>query len=120
MDRDHPSYDQAGGTRYGDAILDLHRKVAKALGCIIETLGDDVTVMVMSDHGFGPLHGVVNFNNLLRACGLLRLKRDPVARTKSWLFYRGLTPEMASAPRQSIVQPAVRRLYSGDAARKHM
>jgi len=92
MDRDHPLYDQDGGERYGEAIQELYRRVDRALGRILEVVGEDVTVVVMSDHGFGPLHGVVNLNNLLRKHGLLRLKRDPLTQAKVRLFEWGLTP----------------------------
>ena len=46
----------------------------------------------MSDHGFGPLHYIVNLNVHLLKHGLLRLKRRPLTQLKAALFRYGLTP----------------------------
>ena len=52
----------------------------------------DATVIVMSDHGFGPLHRIVNLNMLFLETGLLALKRTPWVQLRAWAFKRGLTP----------------------------
>ena len=52
-------------------------------------------MIVMSDHGFGPLHGVVNLNVLLWQAGLLRFKRTLLAQLRAFTFRHGLTPSTA-------------------------
>jgi predicted AlkP superfamily phosphohydrolase/phosphomutase len=61
----------------------------------LERLDDDTTVIVMSDHGFGPLHGVVNLNMLLWREKLLHFKRTPLAQLRAFAFRHGLTPALA-------------------------
>ena len=92
MDSSHPQHDPALATRYGDAILRLYQKIDHVLGEIMARLDNHTILMVMSDHGFGPLHWVVNLNNLFMQAGLLRLKRNPWTRLRAVLFYHGLTP----------------------------
>jgi len=73
MDTSHPLHDPALAPRYGQAILDYHRRLDTLLAQIIEAAGEDVTVIVMSDHGVGPLHRSVYLNNWLREIGMLKL-----------------------------------------------
>lgn len=49
-------------------------RIDAALSELLSLLPADTTVIVMSDHGFGPLHHVVNLNNLFIAAGLMTLK----------------------------------------------
>jgi len=59
---------------------------------MLEALPDDASVMVMSDHGFGPLRNMVNLNVFLMQQGLLKLNRKPMTQLKSSAFRLGLTP----------------------------
>lgn len=92
MSPQHPLHDPAKYTKYGDAILRYFQYVDKALGKIVDTLGDDTVLMLMSDHGFGPFHKFIHVNNWLRQQGWLVLNRTPKARLKSTLFGLGFTP----------------------------
>jgi predicted AlkP superfamily phosphohydrolase/phosphomutase len=97
MDPSHPGHDPQSAARYGDAILHGYQKIDQTVGQLLEQAGDDTTVVLMSDHGFGPLHGMVNLNVLLLQAGLLYLKRDPVTQLKYVLFRLGLTPSAVYA-----------------------
>lgn len=77
LDSSHPWHDRAQAQRYGHAVRELFGRIDAALGQLLIRLPGDTTVMVMSDHGFGPLHHVVNLNNLFLAAGLLTLKAKP-------------------------------------------
>lgn len=89
----HPAYEP--GNPFQDAVLQVYRRVDAAIGQLLDLIGEDTTVLVMSDHGFGPLHGVVNLNMLLWREELLQFKRDPLTRLKLWMFRHGLTPATA-------------------------
>ncbi len=89
-DPNHPRHEP--GNPFQNAIYDVYRRVDDALGRLLEQIDRDTTVIVMSDHGFGPLHNVVNLNMLLLEKGLLHLKRDPLTRFRAFLFKNGLTP----------------------------
>jgi predicted AlkP superfamily phosphohydrolase/phosphomutase len=93
MDPSHPRHEP--GNPFQDAILHIYQHVDAALGRLLATLDGETTVMVMSDHGFGPLHGVVNLNMLLLKEGLLRLKRDPLTQIRAFLSQHGMTPAQA-------------------------
>ena len=74
MDQTHPLYDPAEGEKYGQAILEYHQQVDDIIGQMIERFGPDGNVIVMSDHGGGPLHKEVYVNNWLAQKGFLTFK----------------------------------------------
>jgi predicted AlkP superfamily phosphohydrolase/phosphomutase len=92
MSPDHPLYEAGKATKYGDAILRYFQYVDEALGRLVAGLDDCTTLVLMSDHGFGPFHKFIHLNNWLRAQGWLRIKDAPWARIKTSLFDLGLTP----------------------------
>ncbi len=92
VDPTHPRYDPESGARFGPALRQVYRRVDGFIGQMLDRIADDTTVIVMSDHGFGPLHYVVNLNLFLLDQGLLQLKRGVWTRLKTDLFRAGLTP----------------------------
>ena len=58
-----------------DVIQDGYRQLDKAIGEIIEKTGKDTTVMIASDHGFGPLKKYFFVNKWLEEIGLLHVNR---------------------------------------------
>jgi predicted AlkP superfamily phosphohydrolase/phosphomutase len=91
QDPTHPDHDPAQAARFGNAIRDIYARLDAVLGQMIE-LAPDATVIVMSDHGFGPLHRIVNLNMLFLEAGLLTLKQMPWVQFRAWAFKRGFTP----------------------------
>jgi predicted AlkP superfamily phosphohydrolase/phosphomutase len=55
QDPGHPQYDAEKARLYGDTIRDLYRRVDRIVGDIVERAGKDAVVIVLSDHGFGPI-----------------------------------------------------------------
>ncbi len=98
MDPTHPRHEtgpsspDGAGSPYENAIRDGYARVDAAIGKMLDVADDETIVLVMSDHGFGPLHAIVNLNNYLMEKGLLHLKRDPWTRLKAAAFRQGLTP----------------------------
>jgi predicted AlkP superfamily phosphohydrolase/phosphomutase len=93
IDESHPLHDPQEASRYGGAVRDMYRQVDQSLARLIELAGDDTTVVVLSDHGFGPLKKYIYLNNWLLEEGFLKLKGDPLTRFKTVLFRLGFTPE---------------------------
>lgn len=89
MDEQHPRHEPGS---YQHAIRDGYRLVDEYVGRMLEHVPEDTNVMIMSDHGFGPLHKIVNLNVFLMQKGFLKLKRDVVTRLKAAAFHLGLTP----------------------------
>ncbi|HIE39527.1 MAG TPA: hypothetical protein EYH30_07450 [Anaerolineales bacterium] len=92
VDPTHPRHDPEAAARFIPKMRQVFQRVDGFIGQMLERLDGDMTVVVMSDHGFGPLHWVVNLNLFLLEAGLLRLKRDPLTWLRSSLFRAGLTP----------------------------
>jgi predicted AlkP superfamily phosphohydrolase/phosphomutase len=92
MSASHPLHDPEKRTKYGDAILRYFQHVDRALARIVASLDGDTTLVLMSDHGFGPFHKFIHLNNWLRQQGWLQIKRTAKATIKSSLFDLGFTP----------------------------
>jgi predicted AlkP superfamily phosphohydrolase/phosphomutase len=92
VDPTHPQYDPEAASRLGPAVGQVYQRIDFYVGQMLDRLTEDTTIIVMSDHGFGALHYVVNLNLLLLDHGLLRLKRGAWTRLKTGLFRAGVTP----------------------------
>ncbi|MCP4167134.1 MAG: hypothetical protein GY759_14775 [Chloroflexi bacterium] len=57
-----------------DAILQVYRRIDAHLGVLVEALPEDVTLIVMSDHGAGPIEKTVYLDRWLAQHGWLNLK----------------------------------------------
>ncbi|MGD1996065.1 MAG: alkaline phosphatase family protein [Anaerolineae bacterium] len=91
-DPTHPRHSPRVAVRFAPKMREVFQRVDDFLGRMVERVSGDATVIVMSDHGFGPLHWVVNLNLLLLDAGLMHLKQDPFTRLRVGLFRAGLTP----------------------------
>lgn len=92
MDAKHPKHDAAEAVRYGDAILQIYQQIDLELERLLAELDPNTTVVVMSDHGFGPLYDYIYLNTWLLQNGWLVLKRDAATRLKHLAFNHGLVP----------------------------
>jgi predicted AlkP superfamily phosphohydrolase/phosphomutase len=92
LDSTHPRYDPELNTRYADRIYDFYARVDSLIGEVQALAGDDASIVVISDHGHGPLHEFIHANNLLIEKGILKVKRGIRSRVKYALFRMGLTP----------------------------
>jgi predicted AlkP superfamily phosphohydrolase/phosphomutase len=89
MDKAHPRHESSA---FEHAIREGYVRVDRAIGRMLDQVDDDTIVMVMSDHGFGPLHAIVNLNIFLMERELLKLKSDPWTQFKAYAFRKGVTP----------------------------
>jgi predicted AlkP superfamily phosphohydrolase/phosphomutase len=92
MDAAHPLHDPDAPPAYKTAIRDQYIGMDRYIGRLMEIVGEDTAIVVMSDHGFGPFHAFIHVNRWLIEQGFMRLKRDAVARAKQAAFAAGLTP----------------------------
>jgi len=72
--RDSSAWSGREGSTWKDVIYDLYRKMDPVLGKIRQRLGDDVTLIVMSDHGFAPYRRKFDLNRWLWEHGYLVLE----------------------------------------------
>lgn len=65
MDTNHPDYDPKMANKYGSVISNVYEKLDDAVGKMVDSLDEDTTVVLLSDHGFGPIHKVFYINKWL-------------------------------------------------------
>jgi predicted AlkP superfamily phosphohydrolase/phosphomutase len=92
LDKTHPLYDADTAERVVPEILNYFETVDRLLGEMLELLPNDVLVVVLSDHGFGPFHKFFHINNWLVDQGWLQFKRTPISLAKRLAFKLGVTP----------------------------
>ena len=79
LDPGHPAYDAETDAPYADVIESIYEELDGVVGHTLERIGDETTLIVMSDHGFGSWRRVFHLNNWLEENGYLVLK-DPARR----------------------------------------
>ncbi len=92
MDQSHPLHDPAAARKYGNAIRDYYAYLDSKLARYVDDLPDDTTLVVMSDHGFGPFHKFVHVNNWLMQQGYMATKPGARSGLKRTLFQNGFSP----------------------------
>jgi predicted AlkP superfamily phosphohydrolase/phosphomutase len=103
MDKTHPRHDPALFAKYGTALLEVYQHLDRAVAQVIEFANGQPpaannqppSVIIMSDHGFGPLHRTINLNILFIEKGLMHLKPRLFTQLRWWAFRNGLTPATA-------------------------
>jgi predicted AlkP superfamily phosphohydrolase/phosphomutase len=77
--QDSAWWSQRPGSTWKDVVLDLYLQLDPVVGHLRERLGEDVALIVISDHGFAPYGREFNLNTWLWQEGYLVLKEgvDP-------------------------------------------
>jgi predicted AlkP superfamily phosphohydrolase/phosphomutase len=68
MEQEHP--------RWGSFFMDFYRRIDTLIGQLVDTLGPDHELVIMSDHGFTTLKKEVYINKWLYDSNYLRYKSD--------------------------------------------
>jgi predicted AlkP superfamily phosphohydrolase/phosphomutase len=74
-------------------FIDFWKRLDDGLGALIDELPSDTALIVLSDHGFGPIEWYVNLNVWLLDRGDIALQDSFYVRQKHWFYRRGITPE---------------------------
>jgi predicted AlkP superfamily phosphohydrolase/phosphomutase len=75
IDENHPKYDKRKAEQFGGVIRDVYSRLDKVLGELVG-MTNNANVLIISDHGSGPLYWSVNINYLLYKMGELRFKKS--------------------------------------------
>ncbi|MBI5632834.1 MAG: alkaline phosphatase family protein [Nitrospirae bacterium] len=117
MDSRHPLFDSAGSKRYGDAVFRIYRKIDENLGEIMKALPEDAAIIIMSDHGAGPVSRRHFFlNNFLQEIGVLAYKTGDQTKDQrqslAWSFLKKVESFLKSrlSSRQKML---LARLFPG-------
>jgi predicted AlkP superfamily phosphohydrolase/phosphomutase len=73
--------------------VDFWKKLDDGVGAIEAALPAETTLLLISDHGFGPIEWYVNFNVWLLERGEIALQDSFYVKQKKWFYDRGATPE---------------------------
>ena len=73
-DPSHPCYNVTEGAKYGETIKEVYVHIDRVLGEIQSRLNKETALLLMSDHGFGPLRYVINLNRWLQQEGWLTFR----------------------------------------------
>jgi predicted AlkP superfamily phosphohydrolase/phosphomutase len=96
-------------------VIEVFAQVDRALGEMLKRADEETLVVLMSDHGFGPLDGFLHINNFLLERGYLVLKSDALSRFKRGLFRWGVTPQNVHLALKALRLDLRRKLNRGRA-----
>jgi predicted AlkP superfamily phosphohydrolase/phosphomutase len=82
-DPQHPGHDPGLAERYGGVIDEFYVRADSVVGEMLEIVGPKTNVIVMSDHGMGPVYRELRVWNWLRQRGFFR--PDTTGRGRHWL-----------------------------------
>jgi predicted AlkP superfamily phosphohydrolase/phosphomutase len=85
MDPEHPAYDPEADPPFADVIPAIYEQMDAVVGHTLERMGEDTTLVVMSDHGFTSWRRSFHLNTWLVENGYMTL-RDPDRRDESGFF----------------------------------
>lgn len=78
MDETHPAHDALSGSKYRDVINDIYVETDRLIGELIDRVGEETNIIIVSDHGFGPNTKSVSLNRWLRDLGYLKVKKTAI------------------------------------------
>jgi predicted AlkP superfamily phosphohydrolase/phosphomutase len=91
MDSSHPAHNPATDAQYADALLNYYQYLDQLTGQLIEAASPNTDVIIMSDHGLGPLYKDVYLNEWLRQNKQLSLITQTERGYRQLLARTGLT-----------------------------
>ncbi|RLF02794.1 MAG: hypothetical protein DRJ59_02630 [Thermoprotei archaeon] len=91
IDENHPRY-KGASRKLKQAITEMCIRLDIALGKILSTMNEDDVIILVSDHGLGPVYYAVSLNKWLIDEGFIKLKTNFWTKVKKVLFNLGFTP----------------------------
>ncbi|MBI4788071.1 MAG: alkaline phosphatase family protein [Chloroflexi bacterium] len=91
-DPTHHEHDPAEATQFRDGILEIYQHIDGLLARLISNLQSPISILLMSDHGHGPVRNFLYVNNYLAQLGYLKFKSDLATGLKRLAFQLGITP----------------------------
>ena len=93
-DPSHHEHDPAEAAKFHDGILEIYQHIDSLIGNLISTLRVQLptSILLMSDHGHGPVRNFLYVNNLLAQRGFLKFKPNITSQAKRIAFQLGITP----------------------------
>jgi len=93
MDPKNPECKAEKAMKFRKRIIRYYKRIDEILGNFLKMADEKTTIIVMSDHGAGPLNKYIHVNSWLIQTGLLKLKKRRITRIKRFLYKVGFNPE---------------------------
>ncbi len=109
-DSTHHQHDRAEAVEFRDGILEIYQHIDSLIGRLLNVTPalaggasvassqrpflatTETCIILMSDHGHGPLRNFLYVNNYLAKLGFLKFKNNPLTLLKRLAFNLGITP----------------------------
>jgi predicted AlkP superfamily phosphohydrolase/phosphomutase len=111
MDPSHPANNPKTDRPYANAMRDFYQKIDTCIGELIEAAGQNTNVLILSDHGAGPLYKDVFLNEWLRQSGYLSVVNSGLNQTAQLIGSRRLLARLGLT--RSGVSMFLRRNHLG-------
>lgn len=94
LDATHPQYKKELAEKFHGRITGYFRALDAEVGHIYQRIDDDTMLLLISDHGFGPIYKLIDLNVWLLEEGYIAIKRTPLAQLRYTIWKLGLTYEV--------------------------
>lgn len=95
--------------RRANAVFACYESIDRELGKIIADDGEERNLVIMSDHGFGPLHHEVCLNKVLEKAGLLKFNKVNLRQRLKYRFIKNISARLSTATMNRISKFLSRR-----------
>lgn len=94
FDSNHPQHDQDLSARFRRKLEGYFKAIDSEINRLLERSHEETTVFIISDHGFAPVHSLINLNAWFLEKGYIQIKKNifSILRYKAWKL--GFTPEL--------------------------
>jgi predicted AlkP superfamily phosphohydrolase/phosphomutase len=101
LDSTHHQHDPGEAARFRDGILEIYQHIDSLIARLLTCLDSQsptpnfqlpTSIILMSDHGHGPVRNFLYVNNFLAQHGYLKFKPNLASRLKRVAFRLGVTP----------------------------
>jgi len=106
MDATHPMHDPDAPGMLKDAVAKAYEIVDESIEEILKRIDEDTVLIVMSDHGMGPIYKHVFMNNYLKTIGVFSVNTKGAIKSTVDMFIKALDVHL---PRLSKFVPGTRR-----------
>lgn len=104
--------------KHRDVIPEYYRYLDRIMGEMLENIDQETAVMVVSDHGFGPLFKDYYINNWLVEEGLLRCKDEAERVPKSPVLRRRTARLLNKCGLKGVLKPLLKRFRKEPSERR--
>ena len=94
FDPQDPRHNGELGRQCAESVIDYFVQIDAEIARLCAKFDRDTATFIISDHGFGPIHKLIDLNVWLLENGYIETKTALGSRLKSALWKRGLTKEL--------------------------